>query len=136
MSEMVECDVASDDSIDALLAHLAQTWGKTDFLVHAIGFSDKNELRGRYGVGERRGLAGFGGEGAAGVCLVWGAGVPDLSVGALIADGPSAGTVRRNALARGDPGCTDHLLPQFWPARSDGARECRHSQRHIAAFCR
>jgi len=48
MSEMVECDVASDDSIDALFAHLAQTWGKIDFLVHAIGFSDKNELRGRY----------------------------------------------------------------------------------------
>jgi enoyl-[acyl-carrier protein] reductase I len=48
MSQMVECDVASDDSIDALFAHLAQTWGKLDFLVHAIGFSDKNELRGRY----------------------------------------------------------------------------------------
>ena len=48
MSQMVECDVASDESIDALFAHLAQTWGKIDFLVHAIGFSDKNELRGRY----------------------------------------------------------------------------------------
>jgi enoyl-[acyl-carrier protein] reductase I len=48
MSEMVECDVASDESIDALFAHLAKTWGKIDFLVHAIGFSDKNELRGRY----------------------------------------------------------------------------------------
>jgi enoyl-[acyl-carrier protein] reductase I len=48
MSEMVECDVASDESIDALFAHLSKTWGKIDFLVHAIGFSDKNELRGRY----------------------------------------------------------------------------------------
>jgi enoyl-[acyl-carrier protein] reductase I len=48
MSEMVECDVASDESIDALFAHLQKTWGKIDFLVHAIGFSDKNELRGRY----------------------------------------------------------------------------------------
>jgi enoyl-[acyl-carrier protein] reductase I len=48
MSQMVECDVASDDSIDALFAHLQKTWGKIDFLVHAIGFSDKNELRGRY----------------------------------------------------------------------------------------
>ncbi|MGV8954069.1 MAG: enoyl-ACP reductase FabI [Cypionkella sp.] len=48
MSEMVECDVASDESIDALFAHLSQTWGSIDFLVHAIGFSDKNELRGRY----------------------------------------------------------------------------------------
>ena len=48
MSEMVECDVASDASIDALFAHLSKIWGKIDFLVHAIGFSDKNELRGRY----------------------------------------------------------------------------------------
>ena len=48
MSEMVECDVASDASIDALFAHLSKIWGKIDFLVHAIGFSDKNELRGGY----------------------------------------------------------------------------------------
>ena len=48
MEEMVECDVASDESIDALFARLAAKWGKIDFLVHAIGFSDKNELRGRY----------------------------------------------------------------------------------------
>ncbi len=48
MSEMVECDVASDASIDALFAHLSKIWGKIDFLVHAISFSDKNELRGRY----------------------------------------------------------------------------------------
>ncbi|WP_395004789.1 enoyl-ACP reductase FabI [Cypionkella sp.] len=48
MSEMVDCDVASDESIDALFAHLSKIWGKIDFLVHAIGFSDKNELRGRY----------------------------------------------------------------------------------------
>ncbi len=48
MSEMLECDVSSEESMDALFAHLATTWGKIDFLVHAIGFSDKNELRGRY----------------------------------------------------------------------------------------
>ena len=48
MSEMVECDVASEESMDALFAQLAAKWGKIDFLVHAIGFSDKNELRGRY----------------------------------------------------------------------------------------
>ncbi len=48
MSEMLECDVSSEESMDALIAHLATTRGKIDFLVHAIGFSDKNELRGRY----------------------------------------------------------------------------------------
>jgi enoyl-[acyl-carrier protein] reductase I len=48
MSEMVECDVASKESMDALFARLAEKWGKIDFLVHAIGFSDKSELRGRY----------------------------------------------------------------------------------------
>ena len=48
MSEFVECDVGSEESIDALFAHLQQLWGKIDFVVHAISFSDKNELRGRY----------------------------------------------------------------------------------------
>ena len=45
---LFECDVASEESMDALFAELAAKWGKIDFLVHAIGFSDKNELRGRY----------------------------------------------------------------------------------------
>ncbi len=45
---VVECDVAEEDSIDALFAALAERWGRIDFVVHAIGFSDKNELRGRY----------------------------------------------------------------------------------------
>ena len=48
MSEMLECDVADEASMDALFAHLQTLWGGIDFLVHAIGFSDKNELRGRY----------------------------------------------------------------------------------------
>ena len=48
MSEMVECDVSSEESIDALFARLTALWGRIDFLVHAIGFADKNELRGRY----------------------------------------------------------------------------------------
>lgn len=48
MSEMLECDVSDEASMDALFVHLSQVWGKIDFLVHAIGFSDKNELRGRY----------------------------------------------------------------------------------------
>jgi enoyl-[acyl-carrier protein] reductase I len=48
MTEMFECDVANEDSLDALFAHLKSVWGHLDFVVHAIGFSDKNELRGRY----------------------------------------------------------------------------------------
>ena len=45
---LFECDVASDESIDALFNGLKEAWGSIDFVVHAIGFSDKNELRGRY----------------------------------------------------------------------------------------
>lgn len=45
---LFECDVASDESIDACFAGLAAAWPRIDFLVHAIGFSDKNELRGLY----------------------------------------------------------------------------------------
>ena len=48
MSEMVECDVSSEESMDALFARLKEKWGTIDFLVHAISFSDKSELRGRY----------------------------------------------------------------------------------------
>ena len=47
-TEIIECDVADDASMDALFAHLKDIWGTIDFAVHAIGFSDKNELRGRY----------------------------------------------------------------------------------------
>lgn len=48
-SEIVlPCDVGDEASIDALFDSLKETWGKLDFVVHAIGFSDKNELRGRY----------------------------------------------------------------------------------------
>ena len=48
MSRMVECDVSQETSLDALFAVLKADWGSLDFVVHAIGFSDKNELRGRY----------------------------------------------------------------------------------------
>lgn len=47
-ARLFECDVADMASIDACFAGLAATWPSIDFLVHAIGFSDKNELRGRY----------------------------------------------------------------------------------------
>lgn len=45
---VLECDVTDPASIDALFETLKADWGTLDFLVHAIGFSDKNELRGRY----------------------------------------------------------------------------------------
>lgn len=45
---VLECDVTNDESMDAVFATLEEKWGKLDFLVHAIGFSDKAELRGRY----------------------------------------------------------------------------------------
>ena len=45
---LLECDVSDMASVDALFAEIERRWGKIDFLVHAIGFSDKAELRGRY----------------------------------------------------------------------------------------
>jgi enoyl-[acyl-carrier protein] reductase I len=47
-TEMYECDVADEATLDGLFAHLKAVWGHLDFVVHAIGFSDKAELRGRY----------------------------------------------------------------------------------------
>ncbi|MBV7265644.1 enoyl-ACP reductase FabI [Erythrobacter ani] len=43
-----ECDVSDMDSLDAAFATLKERWDTIDFVVHAIGFSDKNELRGKY----------------------------------------------------------------------------------------
>jgi enoyl-[acyl-carrier protein] reductase I len=42
------CDVTDDASMDAVFRHLEKSWGKIDFLVHAIAFSDKDQLTGRY----------------------------------------------------------------------------------------
>jgi enoyl-[acyl-carrier protein] reductase I len=42
------CDVTDPATLDAAFAELRQKWGTLDFLVHAIAFSDKNELDGRY----------------------------------------------------------------------------------------
>jgi enoyl-[acyl-carrier protein] reductase I len=48
-SEIVlPCDVADSGSMDAVFAELGRRWGELDFLVHAIAFSDKAELDGRY----------------------------------------------------------------------------------------
>ncbi len=45
---ILPCDVEDIASVDAVFAAMKQKWGSIDFLVHAIGFSDKNELKGRY----------------------------------------------------------------------------------------
>jgi enoyl-[acyl-carrier protein] reductase I len=45
---VLPCDVEDIASVDAVFETLGAKWGKLDFLVHAIGFTDKNELRGRY----------------------------------------------------------------------------------------
>lgn len=42
------CDVTDLDTIDAVFAEIEAKWGKLDFVVHAIAFSDKDELTGRY----------------------------------------------------------------------------------------
>jgi enoyl-[acyl-carrier protein] reductase I len=45
---MLPCDASDPASIDATFAELSRQWGGLDFLVHAIAFSNKDELRGRY----------------------------------------------------------------------------------------
>ncbi len=44
----LECDVSDMAALDQTFAELKQRWETIDFVVHAIGFSDKNELRGKY----------------------------------------------------------------------------------------
>ncbi|MDQ4421152.1 enoyl-ACP reductase FabI [Sphingobium sp. DEHP117] len=45
---LIPCDVSDMDNLDAAFGLLAEKWPTIDFVVHAIGFSDKNELRGLY----------------------------------------------------------------------------------------
>jgi enoyl-[acyl-carrier protein] reductase I len=45
---ILPCDVEDIASVDAVFAAMKDKWGAIDFVVHAIGFSDKNELKGRY----------------------------------------------------------------------------------------
>jgi len=45
---VVPCDVSSDDEIDAAFGAVEERWGKLDFFVHAVGFADKQYLRGRF----------------------------------------------------------------------------------------
>jgi enoyl-[acyl-carrier protein] reductase I len=45
---VLPCDVTDEASVEAVFAALAKEWGSIDFLVHAVAFSDKEELDGRY----------------------------------------------------------------------------------------
>src|ERR1700692_1113142 len=45
---VLPCDVEDIQSVDAVFAELGRAWGTLDFLVHAIAFSDKTQLTGRY----------------------------------------------------------------------------------------
>ncbi len=47
-SLVTECDVADPASLDAAFDHVTETWPTLDFVVHAIAYSDKEELKGRY----------------------------------------------------------------------------------------
>jgi len=45
---VVDCDVTNEASVDAAFAAVGERWGRLDFAVHAIAFSDKEELKGKY----------------------------------------------------------------------------------------
>jgi enoyl-[acyl-carrier protein] reductase I len=47
-SLLLSCDVLDDESLSTLFKEIETKWGKLNFMVHAIAFSDKNELKGRY----------------------------------------------------------------------------------------
>ena len=44
---LIKCDVSSSESVEQCFRELGEKWGKIDFVVHAIAFSDRNELKGR-----------------------------------------------------------------------------------------
>ena len=45
---LIDVDVTNEESLDACFAQVGQRWGSLDFVIHAIAFSDKNELTGRF----------------------------------------------------------------------------------------
>lgn len=47
-SLIIECDVTQEESIQKVFETIKEKWGKLDFIVHSIAFSDKNELKGQY----------------------------------------------------------------------------------------
>lgn len=47
-SHLYQCDVASEENLDEVFAELEKDFGKIDFIVHAVAYSDKEELKGRF----------------------------------------------------------------------------------------
>ena len=45
---VLPCDVTDEESVDAVFTAIEKTWGRLDFMVHAVAFSDKDELKGDY----------------------------------------------------------------------------------------
>lgn len=45
---LVECDVESEDSMDAMFAQISEAWGELDFVVHSLAYADRGELKGKY----------------------------------------------------------------------------------------
>jgi enoyl-[acyl-carrier protein] reductase I len=45
---VMPCDVTEGDQLDAVFARLREQWGSVDFVVHAVAYSDKEQLKGRY----------------------------------------------------------------------------------------
>lgn len=45
---LIDCDVTNEDNLDTVFSTLEDKWGELDFIIHAIAYSDKNELQGRY----------------------------------------------------------------------------------------
>jgi len=48
VNKIYDCDAGNSSSLDSVFTAIKSDWGSLDFVVHAIGFSDKSELRGRY----------------------------------------------------------------------------------------
>ena len=53
----VPCDVTRDEDLDGLLAHVRDTWGGVDFVVHSVAFANPDELRGQFRDTSRDGFA-------------------------------------------------------------------------------
>lgn len=46
--EVIPCDASKEEDLDRVFGHLKKAWGKIDFVVHAIAYSNKDELKGQY----------------------------------------------------------------------------------------
>ncbi len=55
--QVIPCDVQKEDSIDRAFAALSEHWDRLDFIVHAIAFADKDELKGKYLATSRKNFA-------------------------------------------------------------------------------